>query len=338
MLDVNKKISKKEFVKKLGLTTVALSVLTPLVDAKTLFKGDSINLQDLNTQQIVATDTNKELVSLDTATYPSLTEISYVKGVTSGVQSQLGGKEPTLTAGTSAQYYRGDKSWQTLDKTAVGLGNVDNVQQIPMSEKGANNGVATLDSTGKIPTTQIPSTILTNTFVVSSEAAMLALSATKGDIAVRTDIETTFILQGTDPTQLSDWVEFLFAEPSVTGSISFTIGNGIDIVPAGLTFYCPQAIYTGTILAWYVSEVSQSPIACTAVFDVWKDTTANYPPTSSDSIAGTEKPTLTAQKTNKDETLTSFTTSFNQGDCFGVHLESNDYGRKFYIVLKTLKS
>ena len=38
----------------------------------------------------------------------------------------LAGKEPTLTAGNSAQYYRGDKSWQTLDKAAVGLANVDN--------------------------------------------------------------------------------------------------------------------------------------------------------------------------------------------------------------------
>ena len=38
----------------------------------------------------------------------------------------LAGKEPSLTAGSSTQYYRGDKSWQTLDKTAVGLTNVDN--------------------------------------------------------------------------------------------------------------------------------------------------------------------------------------------------------------------
>jgi hypothetical protein len=35
-------------------------------------------------------------------------------------------KEPVITAGTTAQYYRGDKTFQTLDKTAVGLGNVDN--------------------------------------------------------------------------------------------------------------------------------------------------------------------------------------------------------------------
>jgi hypothetical protein len=35
-------------------------------------------------------------------------------------------KEPTIAAGTTAQYYRGDKTFQTLDKVAVGLGNVDN--------------------------------------------------------------------------------------------------------------------------------------------------------------------------------------------------------------------
>jgi hypothetical protein len=38
----------------------------------------------------------------------------------------LAGKEPTITAGTTAQYLRGDKSLATLNKAAVGLGNVDN--------------------------------------------------------------------------------------------------------------------------------------------------------------------------------------------------------------------
>lgn len=36
------------------------------------------------------------------------------------------GAEATIAAGTTAQYWRGDKSWQTLNKTAVGLANVDN--------------------------------------------------------------------------------------------------------------------------------------------------------------------------------------------------------------------
>jgi hypothetical protein len=35
--------------------------------------------------------------------------------------------EPTITAGTTSQYYRGDKTFQTLDKTVVGLSNVPNL-------------------------------------------------------------------------------------------------------------------------------------------------------------------------------------------------------------------
>ncbi|GEM_PF-757004 len=39
-------------------------------------------------------------------------------------------KEPTVLPGTTSQYYRGDKTWQTLDKSAVGLGNVDNTTDL----------------------------------------------------------------------------------------------------------------------------------------------------------------------------------------------------------------
>ncbi|HWU22605.1 MAG TPA: hypothetical protein VN088_13815 [Nocardioides sp.] len=50
----------------------------------------------------------------------------------SGVTSGGGGSsEPAITPGTTSQYWRGDKTWQTLDKTAVGLGNVTNVAQQP---------------------------------------------------------------------------------------------------------------------------------------------------------------------------------------------------------------
>ncbi len=35
-------------------------------------------------------------------------------------------KEPNIIAGTISQYYRGDKTFQTLNKISVGLGNVDN--------------------------------------------------------------------------------------------------------------------------------------------------------------------------------------------------------------------
>lgn len=47
-------------------------------------------------------DGSKNLISADTATYPSLTELTYVKGVTSAIQTQLNAKFtlPSLTAGS----------------------------------------------------------------------------------------------------------------------------------------------------------------------------------------------------------------------------------------------
>lgn len=46
--------------------------------------------------------------------------------VTDTEKSTWNAKEPAISAGTTSQYWRGDKSWQTLNKSAVGLGSVDN--------------------------------------------------------------------------------------------------------------------------------------------------------------------------------------------------------------------
>lgn len=49
------------------------------------------------------------------------------KPVSIATQTALNLKENTIAAGTTAQYYRGDKTFQALDKTAVGLSNVPNI-------------------------------------------------------------------------------------------------------------------------------------------------------------------------------------------------------------------
>jgi hypothetical protein len=62
------------------------------------------------------------------------------KPVSSATQTALNLKENTITATTSADYYRGDKTFATLNKTAVGLGNVDNTSD-------ANKPVSTATQT-----------------------------------------------------------------------------------------------------------------------------------------------------------------------------------------------
>jgi hypothetical protein len=62
------------------------------------------------------------------------------KPVSTATQTALNAKENTITAGTTSQYYRGDKTFQTLDKAAVGLSNVDNTSD-------ANKPVSTATQT-----------------------------------------------------------------------------------------------------------------------------------------------------------------------------------------------
>lgn len=144
----------------------------------------------------------------------------------------LATKENTIAPGTTSQYYRGDKTWQTLDKTAVGLGNVDNTSDLnkPIStatqtalnlkENSANknvaNGYAGLGSDGKLISSQLPSITISDTFVVGSQSAMLAVTAETGDVAVRTDLNKSFILKGTNPAVLTDWQELLSPTSTVT--------------------------------------------------------------------------------------------------------------------------
>ena len=64
-------------------------------------------------------DANKNLASLSTATYPSLAELSYVKGGRSAFQTQLDAKEPAITAGTATQVLLGNKGLQDISSLAV---------------------------------------------------------------------------------------------------------------------------------------------------------------------------------------------------------------------------
>lgn len=48
--------------------------------------------------------------------------ISKLQNAATAAQASLTGKEPTITAGTTSQYWRGDKTWQTLNSDVVAQG------------------------------------------------------------------------------------------------------------------------------------------------------------------------------------------------------------------------
>jgi hypothetical protein len=77
------------------------------------------------------------------------------------------------------------------------------------TQKGANSGIASLDGTGKLPTSQLPALAISEVYVVASEAAMLALPSDIGEIAIRTDVSKSFILSASPSSTLANWKELL---------------------------------------------------------------------------------------------------------------------------------
>lgn len=100
------------------------TIKTKLGAATTSVDGylTSTDWNTFNGKQNALGFTAENVANKSTDLTASATKYPTVNAVNTG----LGLKENTITAGTTSQYFRGDKTFQTLDKTAVGLGNVDN--------------------------------------------------------------------------------------------------------------------------------------------------------------------------------------------------------------------
>lgn len=98
---------------------------------------------------------------------------------------------------------------------------------------------ASLDGSGKVPSSQLPAMVINETYVVGSEAEMLALTANVGDLAVRTDLSGSFILQTADASVLSNWVELLTPPgiPSIAGSSDVVLGGSYGLSDGDLLTY-----------------------------------------------------------------------------------------------------
>lgn len=111
------------------------------------------------------------------------------------------------------------------------------------AQKGAANGIATLGVDLKIPSSQLPALAITDVYVVNSEVAQLALVAEEGDVAVRTDINTSFIHNGGTAGDMTDWQELLTPGTvlSVNGYTGAVTLDTDDIAEGATNLYWSQA-------------------------------------------------------------------------------------------------
>ena len=93
--------------------------------------------------------------------------------------------EPVISSGTTGQYWRGDKSWQTLDKTAVGLANVENTTLSTWA------GSANITTLGTVTSGTI------STGAVLKDVTMTLGSDADGDLYYRSSNKLTRLAKGT---------------------------------------------------------------------------------------------------------------------------------------------
>ena len=89
----------------------------------------------------------------------------------------------------------------TLSKAAVGLGNVTNDAQVKRSEMNVANGVATLDETGKVPSSQLPSYV--DDVLEYANKAGFPTTGESGKIYVAKDTNLTYRWSGTAYVEIS---------------------------------------------------------------------------------------------------------------------------------------
>jgi hypothetical protein len=105
--------------------------------------------------------------------------------------------------------------------------------KIPATEKGAANGVATLDAGSQIPAAQIPAVAITDYLgTVANEAAMLALTGQKGDWAIRSDEGKVYVITGANPAIIAGWTALAYpasAVVSVNGETGVVVLDASDV-------------------------------------------------------------------------------------------------------------
>jgi hypothetical protein len=157
---------------------------------------------------------------------------------------------------------------QATDIPALAIGGVTGLQAVLDSKATLVNGKISPDS--------LPALATTETFVVASQAQMLALTAQRGDMAVRTDGTGTFILQGENPATLANWVR-LNSPDSVAGGVQTVNdlpGPNVFLVATNIPFQ-PTGGLVGANIQAAIAELDSKKLSANQNINVTGDVTGS---------------------------------------------------------------
>ena len=170
-----------------------------------------------------------------------------------------------------------------------------------------------------------------------SEVLDFVGSAAQGDILYRGASGWTRLAAGTAGQFLKtlgsaanpEWATVAIQK----GQLGITIDGAGAVITTGVKGYL-RVPYACTITkAELVANASGS-----LAIDIWKDTFANFPPTSIDSIVASAPPTLSSAQKATDSTLTGWATTLAEGDYLGFNVTTATTVTRATLILAVTRT
>jgi hypothetical protein len=201
--------------------------------------SSNLNLSNQTASTIASFDSSKNIVSLDTATYPSFTELSYVKGVTSALQTQIDAKASTSTTITAGSGLAGGGSLASNRTIDIGQGDGISVSADSIAVDSTVVRTTGTQTISGAKTFQ-PSTTFSSGVVISNQAAntIASFDANSSITSLSTSTypsftELSYVKGVTSALQTQLDSKAPTASPTFTGTV--TCGDSVEIGTASAT-------------------------------------------------------------------------------------------------------
>jgi hypothetical protein len=115
----------------------------------------------------------------------------------------------------------GETPWRDLDYALSGTLS----EYIPLNQKSVAGGVASLDSSGFVPSSQLPPLAKVTVSAVANQSARLALTAESGDIAIQADNGKAYVLSASPASTAENWKDISGISEASAAATYATIAN-----------------------------------------------------------------------------------------------------------------